>query len=274
LHCAAITDHVGYADIFYNTNVLGTKNAADIAKRLSAVLLHVSTYSVSGTYYIIDKNKTGEFSEDCFYVGQNYTDNEYIKSKYLAEEFVFERINEGLNARIFRVGLLTGTMDGRFQMRPEKNAFANQLKGLCSVGCVPLKMLGTKLEMTPVDSCAQAILALAGAEVKTPVFHVFNDNTMTVADIVSLLEQNGHIMEVITNEEFLNRMKTLSKKGSLSQLAGLIDDLNTQEAVRITVTCDKTKELLYRAGFSWPVIDAEYMGRFISTINRRDIKEI
>jgi amino acid adenylation domain-containing protein/thioester reductase-like protein len=274
IHSAAITDHVGQPEVFYNVNVLGTKNAAELSGSLGATLLHVSTYSVSGTYYINDMDRTGEFDESCFYIGQNYTENEYIKSKFIAEEIVLRSVREGLNAKIFRVGLLTGTMDGRFQLRPERNAFANQLKALCSVGCVPLGKLKAKLEMTPVDLCAQAILLLAGTETRMPIFHVFNDNVMTLADVVSLLEQNGYRIEIVSDEEFIQRMRALSRKGSFSELAGLVDDLNADGTAKITVTNDMTRSLLDKAGFHWPEIGADYMGRFINTINCRETKEI
>jgi thioester reductase-like protein len=241
---------------------------------MNAVLLHVSTCSVSGTYYLNAPAKKGEFTERCLFVGQNYADNEYVKSKYQAEEAVLAALNKGLNARIFRVGLLTGTVDGRFQINPEKNAFANRIRGLCAVACAPVGMLGTRIEMTPVEACAEAVITLALAESKHPVYHVYNDNAMTLGDIISLLEQNGHMIEVISDSEFMRRMTLLSKRGELSHLTGLIDDLNTKETANITVTGNVTKELLARTGFTWPEIDAEYMERFVNSINRRQSKEI
>lgn len=274
LHCAAITDHVGQSEAFYRTNVAGTKHAVELARAVDAALLHVSTCSVSGTYYINAPAKKGEFTERCLSVGQNWADNEYVKSKFQAEEAVLEALNQGLNARIFRVGLLTGTVDGRFQMRPEKNAFANRIRALCAIGCVPVGMLGARVEMTPVEACAEAIIKLALAESKHPVFHVYNDNAMTLGDIISLLEQNGHMIEVISDGEFIRRMTLLSKRGDLSHLTGLIDDLNTKETANITVSGNATKELLARTGFAWPEIDAEYMERFVNSINRRQSKEI
>jgi thioester reductase-like protein len=274
IHCAAITDHVGQSEAFYRTNVMGTKHAIELARSLGAAMLHVSTSSVSGTYYINAPAKKGEFTERCLYIGQNWADNEYVKSKFQAEEAVLEALDEGLNARIFRVGLLTGTVDGRFQMKPEKNAFANRIRALCAIGCAPMSMLGARVEMTPVEACAQAIITLAEMESAQPVYHVYNDNAMTLADIISLLEQNGHIIEVVSDSEFMSRMTRLSKRGELSHLAGLIDDLSTKETTNITVSGYVTTRLLALAGFVWPEIDAEYMERFVNSINRRQSKEI
>ena len=274
LHSAAITDHVGRYEEFYRTNVAGTKHAIELAQALGAAMLHVSTCSVSGTYYINAPAKKGEFDESCLYVGQNYADNVYVKSKFQAEEAVLEALNKGLNARIFRVGLLTGTVDGRFQIKPEKNAFANRIRALCTVGCVPIGMLGARVEMTPVEACAEAIIKLAKTESKHPVFHVYNDNEMTLGDIVALLEQCGYMIEVLSDGEFMRRMALLSRKGELSPLTGLIDDLNSKETANITVSGKATKGLLASLGFAWPEINADYMVRFVNSINSRQSKEI
>ncbi|MGE5494793.1 MAG: amino acid adenylation domain-containing protein [Burkholderiales bacterium] len=274
LHCAAITDHVGRYEDFYRTNVEGTKRAIELAQAAGAAMLHVSTCSVSGTYYIDSPAQKGEFDESCLYVGQNYADNVYVKSKFQAEEAVLEALDKGLNARIFRVGLLTGTVGGQFQMKPEKNAFANRIRALCEAGCVPIGMLGARVEMTPVEACAEAIVKLAKTESKHPVFHVYNDNRMTLGNVVALLEQCGYVIEVLSDSEFMRRMTLLSRKGEISALTGLVDDLNSKETANITITCKATRELLERTGFAWPEINADYMARFISSINSRQSKEI
>jgi fengycin family lipopeptide synthetase D len=273
IHSAALTDHFGRQEIFDKINVHGTKNAIELAKAAGAALLHVSTSSVAGTYYTYDTGLKGEFTENSFYAGQNFADNEYVRSKFLAEEAVQDAIAGGLNARIMRVGLLTGTLDGHFQMRPEKNAFANRIKALCSVGCVPMGMLGERLEITPVDSCAQAILKLAVTESRRPVYHVFND-AISLGEVIALLEQNGFMFEVVSDSEFERRMKGLSKQGEISDLAGLIEDLNTLETSNIVITANITKQELASEGFSWPAIDAEYMGLFLNSIKKSPEKEI
>lgn len=229
--------------------------------------------SVAGTYYTYDTELKGEFTESSFYVGQNFADNEYVKSKFYAEEAVLDAIAEGLCARIFRVGLLTGTLDGRFQLHPEKNAFANRIKALCSIGCVPLGALGERVEITPVDACAQAILKLAAMESKRPIYHVFND-AISLGEVIALLEQNGFMFEVVSDSEFMRRMTGLSKQGELSDLTGIIEDLNTYGPSNIVITGTITKQELAREGFGWPAIDAEYMRRFLNSIKKSPEKEI
>ena len=275
IHCAAVTDHAGRTEAFERVNVSGTRNVVAFARRTGAMLLHMSTVSVSGTHFPDDLQRRGVLTEDHYYIGQNWADNEYVKSKFLAEGIVFDAIEQGMNARIFRVGVLTGTMDGRFQLRPEKNAFANRIKALCEMGCAPIGMLGARVEMTPVDACAQAILALcAMSGVKKPVHHVFNTETMTLADMIGLLEQNGYRIRVLPDAEFERLAMRISQAGGYAQLSGLMEDIGTRRPhENILIGADATLTLLSEAGFQWPVIDARYMAQFISSIHTRVSKE-
>ncbi len=275
IHCAALTDHVGQAELFERINVTGTHHVTEFAKKMDATMLHISTVSVSGTYYVEAPDRIGEFSEDCYYVGQNYQDNEYVKSKFIAEGIVLNAIKEGLDARIFRVGVLTGSQNGRFQLRPEKNAFANRLKALCKLGCVPLSMLSASVEMTPVDSCAQAILDLATLKgSKQPIYHVFNTNTLSLGELISILRQVNYIVRIISDKKFMQEINHHSKKESFSILLGLIEDITSQhEQEKIMIKADLTNRFLSRSEFSWPVIDVNYMEGFISCLDVVAIKE-
>lgn len=275
IHSAALTDHVGQADLFERINVTGTRNVIELAKRMSATMLHISTVSVSGTCYKEDPVRTGEFTESCYYVGQNYEDNEYSKSKFLAEGIVLDAIKEGMDARIFRVGVLTGTMDGRFQLRPERNAFANRLKAICELGCVPLSVLAASVEMTPVDSCAQAILDLAALKgSKQPIYHVYNTNTLSLGEVISMLEQIGYRIRTLINERYIQEIKRHSKRDNYAILSGLMEDITSQhEQEKIRVTAKLTKQMLSRAGFNWPIINTEYLRGFLGCISTKESKE-
>ena len=268
IHCAAFTDHVGHASVFQRMNVNGTRNVVEFVKSAGAALMHISTVSVSGTQHRDDPTRKLEFTETCFDIGQNYEDNEYAKSKFLSEEIVLNEIEKGLNARIFRVGVLTARMDGGFQYHPEKNAFSNRLQAIRDLECAPIDILGVKIEMTPVDMCAKAVILLSFMETKRPVFHVFNTNVMTLADVVSLLESIGHRVDVLSRREFMERIISLSRKGKLSSLTGIAEDISGDRGDgNVQVTAGYTRAVLEHAGFEWPVIDQEYIAAFLNTLN-------
>lgn len=268
IHSAAITDHIGSADMFDRVNVDGTAHVVALAKASGAALLHISTESVSGTAIADDTSRTVKFTETDYYIGQNYADNEYVRSKFLAELLVLDALTEGVNARIFRVGTLTATTDGRFQLRTQKNAFANRLKAIAALGCVPLRMLGTRVEITPADVCAKAILALALMPGQnSPIYHVYNTYLLTGGELIGLMEQSGCRIRVVADNEFAEQMSALSRQGQLEMLTGLMEELNPdyrEPAVRITAQATEAK--LREAGLSWPVIDHTYIGQFLQVI--------
>jgi amino acid adenylation domain-containing protein/thioester reductase-like protein len=268
VHCGAITDHVGSAEMFDRVNVDGTQNVISLAKASGAALLHISTESVSGTAFPDDADRAGVFTERDFYIGQNYADNEYVRSKFLAELLVLDALAEGVNARIYRVGMLTATMDGRFQLRTEKNAFGNRLKAIRELGVVPLSMLGMQVEMTPADTCARAIIALSLiSDGILPIYNVYNTNLLTGGELVSLMEACGFRIKVISDQEFASEMNDLSRQGRLELLTSLMEELDPgHRPPAIAITAALTTDRLKQIGFDWPVIDEAYLSRFMQVI--------
>jgi thioester reductase-like protein len=274
IHCAAITDHMGRAELFNRVNVAGTRNVVNLTKTLNAALIHISTGSVSGTYYVNDLKKKGPFSEDDYDIGQNYADNEYVRTKFIAEGFVIDALKQGINARIIRVGTLTGTTGGKFQSNPARNAFANRIVSICNIGSVPESALGISIEMTPVDACADAIVRLALLDEKRAVHHVYNTRRITVADLLDMLKQSDIYIDVLPDETFRQKVSALVRKGKLAMVSGLVSELsNFQIEPAIRITAEKTSDSLMRAGFSWPEIDPTYIRKFISCLGGIRLKE-
>jgi hypothetical protein len=72
----------------------------------------------------------------------------------------------------------------------------------------------------------------------------------------------------------MQEIKHHSKKENYSVLVGLMEDITSQHKdEKIKITAKKTKELLSDLGFNWPIIDREYMERFLSCINIAALKE-
>ena len=65
-------------------------------------LIHLSSISVSGNYLVKQNNRNINFSENDLYIGQHYTDNVYVHSKFEAEKVIIEYMKKGLNAQILR----------------------------------------------------------------------------------------------------------------------------------------------------------------------------
>ena len=102
-----------------------------------------------------------------------------MESKFLAEQIVLDAAKDGLETWIFRVGRLAGrSTDGVFQKNPDSNAFYGMIQGLRCLERFPASMTGLSLEITAVDECARAIVALsrASAGIYLSLIHILQGN--------------------------------------------------------------------------------------------------
>ncbi len=77
-----------------NTNVIGTETMIALSLQADAVLHYISTASISGDFLKDEPEKQMVFTEDDFYIGQNWEDNIYIRSKFLAEACIYRAMEE------------------------------------------------------------------------------------------------------------------------------------------------------------------------------------
>jgi len=161
IHAAGLVKHYGLYAEFEKANVRGTQEVIAFCRTFRRPMNHVSTISVAGNQ-LVQASGNGRFSETELYVGQNYLDNLYVRSKFEAEVHVLKAINSGqLHATIFRVGILTGRYtDGQFQENIATNAFYQKLKSLLELKAIPRDRLHQELEFTPVDACAKGIISI------------------------------------------------------------------------------------------------------------------
>jgi fengycin family lipopeptide synthetase D len=182
VNCVANVKYYGETKLSTDTNVNLTKALIDFCISGDIKFVYISTLGVSGNFLVSHKNLTNIFTEDDFYIKQNYTENIYINTKFEAEKIIYYNVNNGLNATIFRVGNLTGRYsDGVFQKNIKDNAFYNMLKLILSSKIIPESFIDKTLEFTPVDLCASAISKLIfGVDSDYRVFHLFNNNYITI----------------------------------------------------------------------------------------------
>ena len=196
-HCAADVRHYAADEENYlATNVAGTENMLALAKAAGAAFYHMSTLSVSGDR-LKDGRKNAVFTEADYDIGQNWESNIYVKSKFLAEGLVFKAMEDGLRAKIFRLGRLVGReCDGKFQKNPETNAFYLLMKGFCQIGAIPKEVADMPMDLMPIDVCAKEVLALKGRAER--VFHIMHSNPPTLGEVMIALDEKNRIVE---NEE-------------------------------------------------------------------------
>ena len=276
INSAANVRHFGNIEKFRKINEYAVKNIIKFCIENNKKLIHISTLSVSGNIletgqveqtHILPNTK---FCEENFYINQNL-DNVYAFTKFMGEKYVLDAIAENkLNGKIMRMGNLTGRMyDGKFQPNVEENAFANRLKTFLTLNVIPDNLLDFYLEFTPIDFAAKAVITLSKTNSKYSVFHIFNHKHVQMVDALKAFKSFGINLQEITKEEMTNLITKFSRNPEkANQINGIILDVNKNKEIEykpnIIVKSDFTIKLLKSMGFEWPVIDEEYIHRYLN----------
>ncbi len=265
INSASLVKHFGDYNLFYNSNVMSAIGVINFAREANASINHISTTSVSGNF-LVKNDIIYDYTENDFYIGQNYKDNVYVRTKFEAENEMFKAMNEGLNVNIFRVGnLMQRASDGKFQINKFDNAYFKRIYGFIKMGKLPRNLSNQFLEFTPIDSCSEAIVKLISY--KNKVFHLLNPNIITIKDLLPILNKYNLKIDFISEKEFT---KFIQKDDNANYLQNFITDLNNSTKLNydtsITINDLLTREYLRHNNFKWPMISKEYLDLFIKNI--------
>ena len=279
INCAANVSHYGNYNDFYNTNVRSVKYMIDFCKSFKKKLYHVSTTSVSGmkldlSYPSYKNNTTINFDESCLYVGQ-ITQNVYVRSKFEAENFMLQAIGEGLDGYILRIGnLMPRAKDGVFQENILDNAFVGEIASFVRIGAIPDYILNEKIEFTPVDCAAKAIVKLITHPTKiNRIFHVYNHNTITIERLFKIAKKMNHPLKVMSEKEFTDTIKKILDSDDseiiLNNLLNIFDkDLHLDYKFDIILKSNFTIKYLRKLFFRWPRLSTKYLIKFIDLLRK------
>lgn len=276
VHSAACVKHYGDANYFKKINVDGTSAIARICFENNIKLIHISTISVSGNAFETanyNKNDTNIiFDETCFYKAQNL-ENIYVYTKFKAEEIVLNYMKKGLQANIIRIGNLTNRYsDLKFQYNESENAFLNRIKTLLKIKIFPKRNIDMYLEFTPVDLTSNAILNIMRFfNTQHNMFHIYNNNHILVKDFIKILEDMGIEIKLLDDVDFSKKVDEISHSKNKDVLKGIINDLDRNNILdyntNVEIKAKYTIDYLEKIGFKWPVIDSNYIEKYINKIN-------
>ncbi|MCR4435862.1 MAG: amino acid adenylation domain-containing protein [Clostridiales bacterium] len=278
IHTAALVKHYGDYHEYEKINVKGTKEVMEFCLSYGIPLGHISTVGISGNSPGKPEEKEKPvvlMTENDFYIGQNFKENVYVRSKFLAENLIYRATGSNLKAMVFRVGNLTGRhRDGHFQVNVDQNAFYNRIKSLIQMGAVSEDMLEQEVEFTPVDCCSKAIVkSIMGGVLPGKIFHMFNHHKIKLKDLFRLLESVGIHVEVLGKEQFKEYIEQISRDSSRQEiLRGVIQDFNGEKelhyAPAVIVQSKDTVEYLKKLDFEWPDIDRAYILKLIEYMKK------
>lgn len=276
INTAANTRHYGNYATFERENVNTVKNLILFAKPTGIVFNHMSTTNISGNY-LVDNDISYHFTENDFYIGQNYEDNVYICSKFKAEELILEEEYKGLKANIFRLGnLMARFSDGVFQKNKLDNAYYTRLLALAKIGYLPDDLKTQSLEFSPIDETAEAIVKLLTIpNLENHIFHIFSDKLIPIHSLLHIFKNYGYPCQFTDYDNFMRHLH-LQKNEKI--LKYIISDLNHEKKFDyhsdIMIDQSLTNQFLSLVGFNWSQIDDAYLKRFLDHVNfTKDIDE-
>ncbi len=271
-NCAANVKHFSAGNDIEKVNVESVRLIVDWCLKNDARLVHVSTASIAGQSVDGVPAAGTLLNEYMFDFGQGL-DNQYVRSKYEAENIVLTAIRDlGLNAKIMRVGnLAPRNSDGEFQINFKSNAFMGRIAALATLQCVTYSALDEPCEFSPIDSVCQAIRLLAQTPKEMAVFHPYNNHNIPLGDVLDILHTVGVDIKPMEEDDF-NAMiqEKLKDENVVAKLQPLFayDEDDTQHVVRwLGFDNAYTTQVLRRLGFSWPYTSWDYAERFVSTIH-------
>ena len=255
IHTAANVSHAGHYSEFERTNVIGTQNVIDFCMQAGAVLQHTSTASVHGAGTVEQKNPNARFDEFSLDIGQNYTQNVYIHSKYKAEEKVLLAREEGLKANIFRIGNLTWRLsDGKFQRNSQDNGFLGRCRGLLKIGMYSKDIAEYPIDFTPVDECADAYVRLALHNRVNNIYNLYNPHLFTIE---SLGKKVFRIIKKVSRETFERSLKELISDKNVAVLSFYSSIASNSK--NVPMSNEFTVNELKKLGFRWSKIGIRYL---------------
>ena len=274
LNAAANVRYYGDYQRFKEINVDVVQNLIDFCLSTDIQLVHISTLGVSGNYLVNHRKQFSDFDENSFYIGQEFNENVYIRTKFEAEKLIYENAKENLNASIIRVGNLTSRYkDGAFQKNIEENAFYSILMLILKYNIVPNTIINNFLEFTPIDYCSDAIMKLIfNVEITNHVFHIFNNNYIRISDLLKVFEELGYNAEIYPGNEFKKKILNLS---SIHQdeniLKGIVNNLDDEVGILLSSSINQknnnTNYCLDKLEFKWPTVTKEYIEKIIKYLH-------
>ena len=261
-NCAANVKHFSKGSDIEDINYGGVKNLVALCEKNGAYLVHVSTESVGG---LTPGYVPGTLTEQMLFFGQ-LTDNQYVHSKFLAERHILEHMAGGtLKAKILRAGNLSPrSRDGEFQVNLHANASMGRLKAFKMLGACPYQLLEGKMEFSPIDQSAHAMVLLAATPLENCVFNVSNNHLIPMDDILLRLEKiDGKPLEYVEMDEFSRRVEKANadpaKTRIMAPLVAYQQSAAETEGVETLADTTYTMQILHRLGFRWDHTSSKYI---------------
>ena len=149
--------------------------------------------------------------------------------------------------------------DGKFQINENENAFITKLKLIINYKIVLDSMLDYKIDLSPVDLCAEAIVKIL-KDNNVNIYDIENNNKITIKEIVPILKKLNINIRSVDLETYNKEIaRNFQNK---NELIGLLEN----DIENCNVNSEKSTNYLKELGFEWNNIDEEYIKKYIQNI--------
>ena len=161
--------------------------------------------------------------------------------------------------------LNTFTIDAELMTRSELRIKVYNMLGEC-----PYSMRNKRVEFSPINEVAHAIVMLATTPRECCVFHPYNIHTQFLGDVLMGLHTVGEGIRFVEQEDFDKAMDEAkndpAKARQMSSLLAYQDMAHGQKTTDVTRDNDYTTQVLYRLGFAWSPTSWDYVERMLTAI--------
>ena len=170
-----------------------------------------------------------------------------------------------LDAKIMRAGNLSPrASDGEFQMNLNANTTMGRIKAYRMLGVCPYALLQSRMEFSPIDETARAIVLLSGTPRANCVFNVSNDHLIPMDDILARIRlDDGSRIAYVEYDAFLQRMEEAKADPQKAQvLSSILAYMTTPGGAKMITnpaSNDFTMQVLHRLGFRWDETSSSYV---------------
>ncbi len=251
INSAANVSHFSTLDEAKRDNVDGVYNTAKFALENGSKYEQMSTITISGIGVSNQKIENFEFKENNLDIGQDYSHDNYMLSKFKSEELLHKFREKGLDANIYRLGYVNNrSYDNKFQINDDTSAFKMIVDTIREFGIVPESAVNVKIQHGPVDKLAEAIVTLIKDKDSNHTYHMYDER---IEDFFSYLDSRGVDYKIINDEEF-RKVAEEKLKDSLSlehSIAYKYLENFLKNPTQNTISNRQTQEKLKELGFDY-----------------------
>lgn len=205
----------------FENQIQGARNLLDFSARSNARFFFVSSVSAavrSGS--VVPESHTKHLT-DAQEMG-------YARSKLVAERLCLHARRAGLDARVLRVGQITGdTKQGAWNAT---EAIPLMIRSAIGIGALPT--LNDTLNWLPIDVVARVIVEICHTPKPHDVYHVVNPKSFNwTRDLLPMLRSAGLRFEPISQQAWLERLASSNPDPAVNPTIKLLDFFKSKYAV-------------------------------------------